>query len=1329
LPESVLNPFLPLVRDSAYLSELIGALARGEAARASAIDAARPALVAALHAARGGPTLFITARPGRARQLAEELRAWLPDPATAVLFPEIEAFPYERMPVDPETAAARRAVLALLAGASDPRLPAEPQGPGQAQDGRDAHAAPDSALSTQGAASSAPTPLVVTSVRALLDRLMPPDALRARTVDLRVGTRVRPDRLLDTLVALGYTRVPLVENPGEFAQRGGIVDLFPAGSGLDEATVGATEDIAPEPQAVRLDFFGDEIDTLRQLDPVSQRSGEPVTALRLAPAHEVLPPLVPQAADALLALDLDDLREDIATAFARERDHLLADETFPLLEEYRAYLGSATLLDYLPPDALLILDEPASLAETATALATQAAEVHVDLVARGEAPRGLWPAFPAWDDIARQFAAAPGTQAPRPRVELILDPTAPGPFEHAPTYGGRLRQFLAACTTDATTQRVVVVSQQDARLRELLVEQPPNPPAPFPTKAGGAHGSEPPWNASETGVAPAPAQSAPRFPFAGGRGAGGDRGLPGPGELGHGLAVLHGALQEGWRSVALGLTLYSDHEIFGWSKTHRVIRARRPTARETFVSDFVPGEYVVHLDHGIARYRGLITLGGPGPNPPAPFPTREGGADTATAAPSPSSPPFPRREGGPGGLGQPDAQREYLLLEYGAGDHLYVPMEQSNRVSRYVGAGAEPPHLTRLSSGEWTRAKQRARRAVREIAHELLEIYAAREIQPGHAFPFDTPWQAELEGSFPYVETPDQLTALTDVKRDMERPRPMDRLLVGDVGYGKTEVALRAAFKAVMDGKQVGILVPTTVLAQQHFTTFSTRLGPFPVRVEVLSRFRSEREQREVLAALAEGKVDVVIGTHRLLQKDVAFKDLGLVIIDEEQRFGVTHKERLKRLRREVDVLTLSATPIPRTLHMAVAGVRDMSTMATAPEDRLPIRTFVSQYDDGVVRDAILRELERGGQVYFVHNRVRTISAMASQLAKLVPEARIAVGHGQMPEDELERVMLAFADGEYDVLVCSTIIESGLDIPNVNTIIVHQAHRFGLAQLYQLRGRVGRGANRAYAYFLYTRDGALTEMAEARLRTIAEATELGAGFRIAMKDLELRGAGNLLGAEQHGHISAVGFDLYCRLLGESVDSLRALRAPGDGQPAVLDGTERLVGSLGALAPAQPPGPPTKLTLPLAAYLPADYVADEAQRLRLYQRLADVWSYDELVSFMDELEDRYGPLPEAGQNLVYLVRLRIAATEAGVGEIDADNVRITLRFGGPPPARAAELARRLQIPITIGSNQLRLPRGPGTAWTDPLRDLVDALADARAPAGRAAPATAAASRQG
>jgi transcription-repair coupling factor (superfamily II helicase) len=1180
-----LHHLLSLVRDSTYLHSLREAVARGDVVRASAIEAARPALVAALHAALGRPTLVVTARPARARQLAEELRVWVADPARVALFPENSAFPYERLLPDPETAAARRAALAAL-------------------------------VATDADGNTAP-PLVVTCVRALLDRLMPPAALRAHTLALRAGARIKLDRLLATLGALGYTRVPLVEGPGEFAQRGGIVDIFPA-------------EAAPDGAAVRLDFFGDEIETLRRLDPATQRSGEPVERLVLAPAYEVLPPPGPEAAAALRALDLGGLREDLATAFAREHEQLLAGQVFPSVEEYRAYLGTATLLDYLPAGGLLVLDEPAALADTAAALSAQAAEVQADLVARGEAPSGLWPPFPSWEALASRLGA--------PRLELTFDPADPGPFEHPLSYAGRLGDFLRACAAEACQRAVVVVTQQDARLRELLVALPPAPRAP----------------------------AAPPRPAAG-------------------LAIEHGALHEGWRSEVLGLTLYTDREVFGWSKTHRVVPTRRPAARETFLSDFAPGEYVVHLDHGIARYRGLVTLG-----------ADRGARPVEPARGTPPSPP---------------AEREYLLLEYAAGDVLYVPVEQSNRVSRYVGASSEPPHLTRLSSGEWTRAKQRARRAVREIAHELLELYAAREIQPGHAFAPDTPWQAELEGSFPYLETPDQLAAIGDVKRDMERPRPMDRLLVGDVGYGKTEIALRAAFKAVMDGKQVAMLVPTTVLAQQHFNTFSERLAPFPVRVEMLSRFRSEREQQAILEGLARGTVDICIGTHRLLQKDVAFKDLGLVIIDEEQRFGVTHKERLKHLRREVDVLTLSATPIPRTLHMALAGVRDLSTMATPPEDRLPVRTFVSQYDEGLVRDAILRELERGGQVYFVHNRVRTIAAMAAQVARLVPEARVAIGHGQMPEDALERVMLAFAQGEYDVLVCSTIIESGLDIPNVNTLIVHQAHRFGLAQLYQLRGRVGRGATRAYAYFLYTRDGALTPAAEERLRTIAEATELGAGFRIAMKDLEIRGAGNLLGAEQHGHISAVGFDLYCRLLAEAVESLRALRAAGAGKAAVVDGRERLAaGGPGAMAlgPAL-----AKVSLPLPAHLPSDYVPDEAQRLNLYQRLAGIARYEDLGAFMDELEDRFGPLPDAAHNLLYLARLRLAATEAGIQEIDADARQIVLRYGGPPPPGVHELARRLQLPVTVGHNQVRLPRGPGTAWREPLRELVDALADARA----------------
>jgi transcription-repair coupling factor (superfamily II helicase) len=1177
-----LHFLLPSLREHPALRGLAERLTAGAAARASAIDAAKPALLAALHGLVERPVLVVAARPGRARALAEELRVWSDRPERVLLFPARDGFPYERLPPDPATAAQRRAVLAALAlHAADPPL------------------------------------LVVTSVRALLDRLMPPERLRAGTLELRVGARLRPERLLEALVALGYRRVELVEQPGQFARRGGIVDIYPA-SAPNEA--GPADDEAPF--ALRVDFFGDEIDSLRRFDPATQRSVAAVEAYQLGAAHEVLPPLSAEAAAALRALDLAALRDDLAAAYARDRERLLAGDPVPLLDEYRAYLGTASLLDYLPAGGALVLDEPEQLAEAAATVARQAAEVEADLVARGEAPRGLWPALWGWEALAARWEA--GSWA---RLALALDPDAPGLFAHPPSYGGRLRQLARELRGEAATRRVVVVSQQDARLRELFVEQ------------GGPE-------------------------------------LPG------GLSLLHGALQEGFVSEALGLALYTDRELFGWAKQPRALRPRAPTAaRDLLVADLQPGELVVHLDHGIGRYRGLVRL--------------------ATRAPLDGTTAWPSADG------SGTVEREYLSIQYAEGDHLYVPIEQANRVTRYIGAGAAEPALTRLRSGDWLRAKQRARRAVREIARELLELYAAREVQPGHAFAPDTPWQAELEGSFPYVETPDQLTALAEIKADMERPRPMDRLLIGDVGYGKTELALRAAFKAVMDGKQVAMLVPTTVLAQQHYQTFRARLAAFPTRVELLSRFRSEREQREVLEGLRSGAVDIVIGTHRLIQKDVQFKDLGLVIIDEEQRFGVAHKERLKQLRREVDVLTLSATPIPRTLHMALVGVRDVSTLATAPEDRLPIRTFVAQYDEGLIRDAILRELERGGQVYFVHNRVRSIQVVAAQLQRLVPEARLAIAHGQMPEDALEQVMLAFSAGAYDVLVCSTIIESGLDLPNVNTIIVNQAHRFGLAQLYQLRGRVGRGANRAYAYFLYTRDGALTEAATARLRTIAEATELGAGFRIAMKDLEIRGAGNLLGAEQSGHISAVGFDLYCRLLAEAVESLRALR--DGGRPVAA---ERLA------ADAMPP-PGARVALPLPAYLPADYVPDEAQRLRLYQRLAEVRDFEALGAFFDELEDRFGPLPEPAANLLYLVRLRLAATAAGVQAIDADDEAITVRFAGAPPRLPADAAREIGTPVRYGSNQVRLPRGKGTEWIGPLRRLVDMLADAPrlAPAAR------------
>ena len=574
------------------------------------------------------------------------------------------------------------------------------------------------------------------------------------------------------------------------------------------------------------------------------------------------------------------------------------------------------------------------------------------------------------------------------------------------------------------------------------------------------------------------------------------------------MRLIRGSVPHGWALPAAGgdVVLLSDTEVFGFAKQRRR-RGRPRRQHESFLEDLQPGDYVVHIEHGIGRFTGIA-----------------------------------RQSVG-------EREREYLELRYADEDRLLVPTDQLHRLQRYVGPSDHAPVLTRLGTQQWSRAKQRVQASVRALAEDLLQLYAARQVLPGLAAGPDTPWQMELEASFPYVETPDQLDALREVKLDMERDRPMDRIVVGDVGYGKTEVAVRAAFKAIADGRQVAMLVPTTVLAQQHVNTVHERTAAFPIRVEMLSRFRSPSEQRQVLAGLADGSVDMVIGTHRLLQADVAFKSLGLVVIDEEQRFGVAHKERLKRMRREVDVLTLSATPIPRTLHMALSAIRDMSTIETPPEERLPITTYVMETDDQVLREAILREIERGGQVYFLHNRVRTIEVVASWLRELVPEGRFVVGHGQMPEGQLEEVMTSFVAGDADVLVCTTIIESGLDIPNVNTIIIHQAQRLGLAQLYQLRGRVGRSAAQAYAYLLYDRSRPLGEAAQKRLQTIFDATELGAGFQIALRDLEIRGTGNLLGAEQSGQIGAVGFELYTQLLAESVEGLRATREGRPPKPA------------------------------------------------------------------------------------------------------------------------------------------------------------------------------------
>ena len=726
------------------------------------------------------------------------------------------------------------------------------------------------------------------------------------------------------------------------------------------------------------------------------------------------------------------------------------------------------------------------------------------------------------------------------------------------------------------------------------------------------------------------------------------------------------------------LVVLSDTEIFGVAKQRRSTR-RTTNRRAAVLSQLSHGDYVVHVEHGIGRFVG----------------TRRS----------------PEDEGG----------TEYLVLQYAQRDKLYVPMESLDRVTPYVAPLDHPPSLTQLGTQEWKRTKERVERSTREMAAELLSLYATRELMGGHAFAPDAAWQAELEESFPFEETADQLATIAEVKADMEAGKPMDRLVCGDVGYGKTEIALRAAFKAVLEGRQVAVLVPTTVLAQQHYVTFSQRLSAYPTSVEVLSRFRTDMEQRQIVEGLATGQVDICIGTHRLIQKDVRFKDLGLVVIDEEQRFGVVHKERLKQMRREVDVLTLTATPIPRTLHMSLAGVRDMSTMETPPEERLPIKTYVSEFSDELIREAILRELDRQGQVYFLHNRVHNIEYMAEYIRGLVPEAELGIAHGQMSEGRLEQTMVDFAEGKMNVLVCTTIIESGLDIPNVNTLIVNRADNFGLAQLYQLRGRVGRSARRAYSYLLIPTARGLTEAAERRLKTMLAATELGAGFHIAMKDLEIRGAGNILGAEQSGYIHAVGFDLYTKLLSAAVEDLRARRAAGqldgegasastpDGQASLdLSGPDGPTESASLISPATP-----GVDLGIPASIPEEYIPDLTIRLGIYQRLVQLTGVDSVDDMEDELRDRFGPLPWQVQNLLYVVRLRLKAQPSGVESVTRDGERIVIRLrdevGGAKPA----LQRVLGRGVDVGHTQIRLmlDRLPD-GWEEPLVETVEKLADFR-----------------
>ncbi len=1030
-----------------------------------------------------------------------------------------------------------------------------------------------------GSSAGDPTlaPIIITSVAALLQRTFSAETLRQRTRRLTRGERVAPLELVEWLEAQGYEPEAQAVTKGEMALRGGILDVFPPSS----------------PWPVRLEFFGDELDSLRYFDPFTQMSTDKLESITLSPAGEL----------AILQKS-----SDIASSRPKRRS---VNASPPLL---------ATLIDYLPSETIFLLSEPDAL--------DQAAEIYAQQVPAGD------PFFIGWKDLREQIASRGMTVM---ELEEIVETETGLQFKGLDAF-----RPLGARMPDpqvAEAQRRAFFEQLQRWLGQSYAVHV------FCNNEGERQRFEEIWE--EYGLGGKEASS--------GTGARRDADAAMP--------VLHlGALTRGFLCEAAKLVVVTDAEIFGRYKVQRPRRLKSPHAQtsrsllDINFTDLEEGDYVVHLQHGIGRFLGLVAL-----------PVAAG------------EKPLEKSNAGN------QAAQECLAIEYAAGDpeqpppKLYVPVSEAHLVSKYVGAGKARPPLNTLGGARWAKTKEQAERAVRDLAAEMLEIQAARASQAGLAFPPDAPWQREFESTFLYEETPDQMRAIVQSKADMEAAKPMDRLICGDVGYGKTEVAIRAAFKAVMGGKQVAVLVPTTILAQQHFNTFRERMADYPVRIELLSRFRTAREQKQVLQQLAAGAVDIVIGTHRLVQDDIIFKDLGLVVIDEEQRFGVLHKEKFKRLRHLVDVLTLSATPIPRTLYLALTGARDMSTIETPPQDRLPVETIVAQYDERVIRDAIQRELNRGGQVFYLHNRVFDIEAVAQRLRGLLPKARIAVGHGQMDSDDLEEVMTHFVNGEADVLLSTTIIESGLDIPNANTIIIDRADRFGLSDLYQLRGRVGRYKHQAYAYLLLPRDSGLLTDARKRINAIKQYSTLGSGFKIAMRDLEIRGAGNLLGSQQSGHITAVGFDLYCQLLQQSISSLKGEKVkprvevqvrldflslnPGEDVRVQESGfrASRLEAGLeGGVQPAEsaPRARPSPGRIAHAA-IPRNYISDSRLRVEVYRKFAEITDAGRAEALRGELRDRFGALPPPVELLMQVAGLKVLASERGITSIETQDDKLVL----------------------------------------------------------------------
>ncbi|HEX7617584.1 MAG TPA: transcription-repair coupling factor, partial [Verrucomicrobiae bacterium] len=1066
--------------------------------------------------------------------------------------------------------------------------------------------------------------LVVTSVTALQQKTFPPGEIQKRARTLARGDQINPLDLIEWMEEQGYEPEAQVSQKGEIALRGGIVDVWPLTS----------------PWPARLEFFGDELESLRYFDPLTQISREEISRVTLPPAGEL----------GILKQQLERGLQPASAPAGEASSIVSAPPGNSTVKRPEGRAPLATLLDYLPGETIFLLCEPESLALRADEYASQIPAAD--------------PFFISWPDFLIELNRCGFSS-----VELAEDAE---PGEAIPQSEICNPHFDSLDAFRPLAERAPEPQVAEAQRREFFQQlhrwlRQDYAVHVFCNNDGERQRFEEVWR--ETSPQSAVHSSRPN-----------DH---------DGLETVDSRLWTGIGSLARGfichearLVVVTDAEIFGRYKIQRPRRLKSPhalAARSALDIDFTDleeGDLVVHLQHGIGRYLGLKNLpmgsGGRG-GEPSTLNSMSRRSEAKTDQPA----------------------TECLVIEYApSGDaveppKLYVPVSEAHLVSKYVGAGRASPPLNTLGGTRWHKAKEQTQKAVRDVAAELLRIQAVRETQPGHACKPDTQWQREFESAFIYEETPDQITAISETKADQERPKPMDRLICGDVGFGKTEVAIRAAFKAVMDGGQVAILVPTTVLAQQHFNSFRERMADYPIRVELLSRFRTKREQLRVVKDLAAGAVDIVIGTHRLIQSDIVFKELGLVVIDEEQRFGVLHKEKFKRLRTLVDVLTLSATPIPRTLYLALTGARDMSTIQTPPHDRLPVETIATQYDERTIRDAIQRELNRGGQVFFLHNRVMTIETMRSKLQTLVPQARIVVGHGQMDSDGLEEVMTKFVNGEADVLLSTRIIESGLDIPNANTIIIDRADRFGLSDLYQLRGRVGRYKHQAYAYLLLPRHARLLTDVRKRISAIRQYSTLGSGFKIAMRDLEIRGAGNLLGAEQSGHITAVGFELYCQLLKQSVGSLKGEKVkPRVEVRIVLDFLE--MGEV--MREACSVNFASRITH--HASLPHNYITEPQHRIEIYRKLAQATAKPALEALQKELRDRFGPLPPPVELLLLVAELKSLASDKSVTAIEVKDDKLML-------TRHADF-------ITLGGKFPRLTKKEAKARLKEIKRLLLAI---------------------